>query len=348
GSTRARENAETGEVQETKVKAWRRKPCGGRVTITLAEGPIKPVTPDSEQDEVRIQGAVRTNAKGERLVTLFLVNDQREPETNRDSAWLFQPELSVRGSGGANGAPVFLRRPSNDVPVDDVERDHLGLIYRRRVEFAVGHGVAVHAVTSDDDPTRAVEVRTEVIPTFEVPVTETPGLDRNDRPAMKKMVERGWLDMLSLAELDEAELEEALKTLIDDYAAWIGEQRARVGREIKGYDAAANEALDRCSTTLERLRAGLKVLLADPKALEAFRFANRSMAHQRVRGIYALKRRRGEEVTFDSINVRKNRSWRPFQLAFMLLSIPSLADPKHSDRTSPAEAFADLLWFPTG
>ncbi len=346
--TRPRKNRETGEVQDTKVKVWRRTPRGGLVTLTLEDGVIKPIAPDADQDEVRIQGAVRTNAKGERLVTLFLVNDQREPETNRDSAWLFQPELSVKGSGEANGTPVFLRRPSNDVVVDDAERDHLGLIYRRRVEFAVGHGVAVHAETPDDDLTRAIEVRTEVIPSFEVPVTETPGLDPEDRPAMKKMVERGWLDMLSLADLDKAELEEALKTLVDDYAAWIGDQRARVGKEIKGYDAPANEALDRCATTLERLRAGLKVLLADPKALEAFRFANRSMARQRVRGIYALKRRRGEELTFDSVDVRKNRSWRPFQLAFLLLSIPSLADPKHPDRTSPAEAFADLLWFPTG
>ncbi|MBK8056439.1 MAG: helicase [Gemmatimonadetes bacterium] len=346
--TRARKNRETGEVQETKVRVWRRSPRGGRVTLTLEDGPIKPLAPDSEQDEVRIQGAVRTNAKGERLVTLFLVNDQREPETNRDSAWLFQPELSVKGAGNAAGTPVFLRRPSNDIVVDDAERDHLGLIYRRRVEFAMGHGVAVHCETPDDDLTRALEVRTEVIPSFEVPVTETPGLDPDDRPAMKKMVERGWLDMLSLADFDKAELEEALKTLVDDYAAWIGDQRARVGKEIKGYDDPANEALDRCKTTLERLRAGLKVLLSDPKALDAFRFANRAMARQRVRGIYALKRRRGEELTFDSVDVRKNRSWRPFQLAFLLLSIPSLADPKHPDRTSPAEAFADLLWFPTG
>jgi hypothetical protein len=346
--TRPRKNRETGEVQEAKVKVWRRSPCGGRVTLTLEDGPIKPVAPDSEQHEVRLQGAVRTNAKGERLVTLFLVNDQREPETNRDSAWLFQPELSVRGTGDAAGTPVFLRRPSNDVVVDDAERDHLGLIYRRRVEFAVGHGVAVHAETPEDDPTRAIEVRTEVIPSFEVPVTETPGLDPDDRPAMKEMVERGWLDMLSLADLDKAELEEALKTLVDDYAAWIGDQRVRVGKEIKGYDTPAKEALDRCETTLNRLRAGLKVLLADPKALEAFRFANRAMARQRVRGIYALKRRRGEDLTFASVDVRKNRSWRPFQLAFLLLSIPSLADPKHTDRTSPADAFADLLWFPTG
>ena len=346
--TRPRRNRETGEVQETKVKVWRRSPRGGRLTLKLEEGPIKPLAPDSEQHEVRIQGAVRTNANGERLVTLFLVNDQREPDTNRDSAWLFQPELSVKGAGNAAGTPVFLRRPSNDIVVDDAERDHLGLIYRRRVEFAVGHGVAVHAETPDDDPTHAVEVRTEVIPSFEVPVTETPGLEPEDRPAMKKMVERGWLDMLSLADLDKGELEEALKTLVDDYAVWIGDQRARVGKEIKGYDAPAKESLDRCATTLERLRAGLKVLLADPNALEAFRFANRSMARQRVRGIYALKRRRGEELTFGSVDVRKNRSWRPFQLAFLLLSIPSLADPKHPDRTSPAEAFADLLWFPTG
>lgn len=346
--TRPKKNRATGEVEDTKVKVWRRFPRGGRVTLTLADGPIKPLVPDAELEEVRIQGAVRTNAKGERLVTLFLVNGQVEPETNRDSAWLFQPELGVAGSGDAAGAPVFLRRPSNEVVVDDAERDHLGLIYRRRVEFAVGHGVAVHAETPASDPTRATLVRTEVIPRYEVPVTETPGLGSDDRPAMKKMVERGWLDMLSLAELEKAELEEALKTLVDDYAAWIDDQRARVGTEITGYDAPANEALSRCKTTLERLRAGLKVLLADPKALEAFRFANRSMARQRVRGIYALKRRRGEKPSFADVDVRENRSWRPFQLAFLLLSIPSLADPKHTDRTSPAEAFADLLWFPTG
>jgi len=212
----------------------------------------------------------------------------------------------------------------------------------------VGHGVAVHAKTAPNDPTRAVEIRTEVIPRYEVPVTETPGLDPEDRLATRKMVERGWLDMLALANLDRTELDEALRTLVDDYATWIDEQRARVGKSVVGYDSPANEALDRCKTTLERLQAGLTVLLSDPSALEAFRFANRAMARQRVRGVYALKRRRGENVALEDVDVRKNRSWRPFQLAFLLLSIPSLADPKHADRTSPAEAFADLLWFPTG
>ena len=345
---RTRKNRKTGEVQETKVKVWRRSQRGGRVTLPLNDGTIDQLAPNSEQDLVRIRGAVRTNNNGERLVTLFLVNEQLEPKTNRDSAWLFQPELSVKGAGEAVGTPVFRRRPSNDIVVEDAERDHLGLMYRQRVEFAVGHGVAVHAESAPNDPTRAVEVRTDVIPRYELQVTETPGLDPGDRPEMRKMFERGWLDMLSLAVIDKAELEEALKTLVDDYAAWINEQRERVGREIKGHDAPANEALDRCKTTLERLREGLKVLLADPKALDSFRFANHAMALQRVRGIYALKRRRGEVLTLDSVDVRINRTWRPFQLAFLLLSIPSLSNPQHPDRTNPAEAFADLLWFPTG
>lgn len=345
--TKPRKNRQTGEVEEAKVRVWRRVPRGGRVTLKIVDGAIRPLVPDDDQPEVRVQGTIRTNTKGERLVTLFLVNGQLAPERNEDTAWLFQPEIVVRGRGDDDAA-VFRRRPNIDVVVEDEERDHLGLIYRRRVEFAVGHGVAVHASPANDEPTRAVEVRTEVVPRHEVPVTETPGLDDADRPAMRRMVERGWLDMLVLAELDEAELKEALDTLVEDYAAWIDEQQARIGVSVVGYDDTANQALGRCRTTLGRLRAGVNALLSDAKALDAFRFANRAMALQRVRGIYALKRRRKEDVTLESVDVRKNRSWRPFQLAFLLLSIPSLADPRHVDRASPSDAFADLLWFPTG
>lgn len=345
--TKPHKNRQTGDIEDAKVKVWRRIPRGGRVNLRLVDGVVAPLVPDDDEQGVRIQGTVRTNANGERLVTLFLVNGQLAPERNEDAAWLFQPEIVVRGVGEHRPA-MFRRRPSNDLIVEDDERGHLGLIYRRCVEFAVGHGVAVHAETAADDPTRAVEVRTEVIPRHEVPVTETPGLEVEDRAAMRRMVECGWLDMLSLASLEEAELKEALGTLIEDYAAWIDEQQVRIGTSIIGYDGTANEALGRCKATLERLRAGMKILLSDVDALEAFRFANLAMARQRVRSIYALERRRKMEVAFTDVDVRKNRSWRPFQLAFLLLSIPSLADPRHTDRTNPSEAFADLLWFPTG
>ena len=62
----------------------------------------------------------------------------------------------------------------------------------------------------------------------------------------------------------------------------------------------------------------------------------------------ALSNRRGGTEPLTDFDITKNRSWRPFQLAFILLSIPALADPSHKDRTSNVDADADLLWFPTG
>ena len=345
---KTRKNRATGKEEATKVKVWRRIPCGGIVPVPLKDGPIRPSTPDRDQPDVRLQGAVRTNDQGERLITLFLVNGQLEPEDNKDRAWLFQPEISVTPPEGAADKAIFRRRPSNEIVVDDPERDRLALIYRNRLEFAVGHGVSVHADTMPEDSGKAWRIRTEIIPRYEIAVTETPGLDPDDRPAMRRMVDEGWLDMSRLAELEPQALRDALSCLVDDYAVWIEERRARLKSEITGFDEPGRDVIARCEDTLRRLREGMSTLFSDDAALSAFRFANRSMALQRVRSLYALKRRRGEAADVAQLDIPRNRSWRPFQLAFLLLSVPSLADPAHPDRTKPVEAFADLLWFPTG
>lgn len=345
--TKTRKNRTTGEEEQVKVRVWQRVPCGGALILPLEDGPIGSLAPDADQSDVRLQGVVRTNQAGERLVTLFLVNGQLEPNENQDSAWVFQPELSVTAAADSSPA-VFLRTPRAEVPVEDEERDRLALIYREEVEFAVGHGVSVHADVADGASERAVRVSTRVLPTYEVPVTETPGLEPEDRPAMRRMVERGWLDMSELAALPRDELNEVFRCLLDDYSAWIAEQEERIGREITGFDPPAEEVIARCREVALRLEEGAALLTKDETALEAFRFANRVMALQRTRGLYAQARRRQQKCVPEEFDKRENRSWRAFQLAFLLLSIPSLADPRHPDRTEPVEAFADLLWFPTG
>ena len=351
---RTRKNKETGAEEQTKAKVWQRIPCGGKLVLPLIEGVIPHQAPDENYPEVRVQGSVRAkNANGDRLVTLFLVNVQEEPETNHDTAWVFQPELVVRAEADTPKRAIFRRRPvlkpdPSTAETDDFrERLSLEMIYRNRVEFAVGHGVAVHAETAED-VTLATEVRTTVMPQYEVQVTETPGLDPSDRPAMKEMVSSGLLDMQRLATLDLEPLVDALSMLTKDYAAWIDEQRARVGVDVVGYDAQSQQAMDRCQEIHARLQQGIDTLKSDENALAAFRFANRAMATQRVRSQYALEIRRGKNVTVDQFDVLENRSWRPFQLAFLLLSIPSLADPTHPDRVQSVDACADLLWFPTG
>ncbi|MGJ3258018.1 MAG: DISARM system helicase DrmA [Rhodospirillales bacterium] len=345
-------NKETGaEEQGPKAKVWQRIPCGGRIKLRIEEGQIAHQAPDPAQPEVRIQGTVRSkNANGDRLVTLFLVNAQEDPEENKDSGWVFQPEIIVRAVEGAADKSVFRRRLAMSLHADDPERDMLEMIYRRQVEFATGHGVAVHAKTEAGETETASEIRTVIMPQYEVPVTETPGLNPEDRPAMRRMVDEGFLDMSDLAAMDRDKLVAALTVLADDYAAWIGDQAARIGSDVSGFDDEAKEAVAKCRLIHERLVEGVN-LLADTGndlALDAFRFANQVMAKQRIHSIYALSRRRGEKVDIADLDIRKNRSWRPFQLAFVLLSLPSLADPHHVDRTKPVEAFADLLWFPTG
>ena len=71
------------------------------------------------------------------------------------------------------------------------------------------------------------------------------------------------------------------------------------------------------------------------------------MWQQRVHTLISLKKRRDEPVDERAIDVPANRSWYPFQLAFLLKS----AGDHQARPPGPlgvAEAVADLLWFPTG
>lgn len=327
-------------------RCWKRIPSGGTMTVSLDNKVIGPIAVDGDCPDVVVQGTVGAPLEnGDRLVTIFLVNNQAKPEENQDQAWVFQPRLVARD---AEGRAIFRRRPLLAADGSDEEREALEMIYRRYVEFAVGHGVSVHAVIDPENSSRAMEVGTVVLPQHEVPVTETPGVEPNDRPALRGLIVENSLDMKRLGELDRGSLIATLNVMANDYAAWIGEQRGRIGTEVQNFDSAATAALDRCESILERLREGISVLGSNDAALEAFRFANLAMASQRVRSVYSLLVRRGETPDLTSLDVPQNRSWRPFQLAFILLSIPPLVNPAHRDRTAPVEAFADLLWFPTG
>jgi hypothetical protein len=116
------------------------------------------------------------------------------------------------------------------------------------------------------------------------------------------------------------------------------------------------ETIAQCRRALARIQAGITLLDMDEQAAAAFRFANRAMGLQRVRSLYAAAVRHGQTVSLADFDTPANQTWRTFQLAFILLNLPSITDLHHPDRALPSDAakadpmsnVADLLWFPTG
>jgi hypothetical protein len=303
---------------------------------------------DPGQPGVKVRGIVRR--RGDRwIVTLFLVNDLPKQESSPDEAWIFQASLAVDVPGGSS---VFLRkhappsRRSNDPR--NAEDRQMAMLYREEGEFAVGHGTAVHVDVDSADPWRARRIETVAIPLCEVR-QQTP---RTPADPGAEGLSGLVLDMKVLSEADPGELPAMLLPLADAYAAWIDareSERSDPELRLEEFGPEVDESVGRARDACRRIREGIATLERDAQANEAFRFANRAMWLQRVHSQVAEQRRRDdrrsamellEQIDSDPLN----RSWYPFQLAFVLLNLSSLADPSHPERAE----ITDLLWFPTG
>ena len=154
---------------------WQRWPKEGTAELALRAGELKIFYPDPDNQEIYVRGLCRERG-GAWTITLFLVNAQSEPEQRKDEAWLFQPELIVTAADdAAHDGAIFIKRQLPDgLNTHDEEDRAMQMLYRREVEFAVGHGVATHAETSWLSWERASEIRTQVIPTYEVERMEPP------------------------------------------------------------------------------------------------------------------------------------------------------------------------------
>jgi hypothetical protein len=327
-----------------KKLVWKRTQREGiSEPIKLKAGKIR-WSPDKEFPDVQVQGVVR---KRDHFwsVTLFLVNGQEEPKKLRDGAWLFQPELIVESP---THEPIFHKAPSRRDPgkmdpVTYAEEQEMDMLYQHCVEFGVGHGISIHAECAEGAHKRAVRLSTRVVPTYEVPKTTPPTAD--DFPLLAGLV----VDMKELAETSPSDLHQKIRPLLTAYEAWIKYKETELDfPEMKDYKESGKESLERCRKALSRIEEGLNLLAEDENAAEAFRFANLAMWQQRIRTLYSLKRRRDEDVDLKTIDVAANRSWYPFQLAFVLLNLPGITKLDHNDRVGGSEALADLLWFPTG
>ncbi len=137
--------------------------------------------------------------------------------------------------------------------------------------------------------------------------------------------------------------------MADAYDGWVtATKKASLSTDIQSdmqLRDVAKENLNLCQVCATRIRDGISLLQQGGHVFTAFQFANKVMWEQRIHSIWAVanKKRVKVEGTASDFDKPENRTWRPFQVGFILLTLRGIADEASVDRR-----LVDLLWFPTG
>jgi len=118
------------------------------------------------------------------------------------------------------------------------------------------------------------------------------------------------------------EVSKQIEPLIKAYDDWVG--RLQPQSSTRPFDEGI---IGRHREAIERIRRGMAFLRDDKDALLSFLFMNKAMAKQ-----YAWGRNPSGSAM----------KWRPFQLAFIILSLESAV------RRTAEREICDTIWFPTG
>lgn len=278
-------------------------PHSGGLIVALS---VRPVISDGTDGEL---------PKGTRCVSLFLVNRRSPaPDITRDEAFAFQVELAVQGE------QPFVPRPNlRSLESDDWDERVADLQYRDACEYAVGHSVATTAELSDG---HCRHVKTCWIPEAEV---------ERVAPAEITGVTLSMVELSQIADGPDAQAK--LGSFTAEYRKWIERQRGAIPATPVQRKETGDLLLERAEVAAKRIERGIE-LLNDPQCLDAFRIANRAMATAAKRRLGVMQGKPEGEI---------DPTWRPFQLAFILMNLPGIAKPADADRE-----VVDLLFFPTG
>lgn len=296
------------------------------------------------------------------------------PELN--SCCFFQTTLALRLPADSLLNLLPHRTPAEHYA--DPEAQRLDYLYQDTHSYGQGHSCAVEW----EPKTAPTLLRTTFLPEVVVPGTST-DLHPDDDPEGQaarigelKPMSIWWPEEQGRRKADDQMLA-GLTTFIELYAIWQDKQTGVADTEPTSSPALS--IVQEQQRTVERLRYSLALLRSNEDARTCFRLANTAMLMQMVlsddttfgkkektltetaQAAAEFTRRHGVAAPYNDLDAFRNHpgrrkgqneagepvyapfSYRPFQLAFLLLNLPSIVDPTHTDRR-----MVDLLWFPTG
>ena len=337
------ETVETDQVTKAgrRIRHFQRTPVEESRTLRLSDLPAGQTVSVPLRDAICLRvDRYNDPSLGRVLIEIALCNDRETLTPIPTAMWMFQTKLHVTAGGTA--VPAAGSRPAGTgLAESDPEMRRLNLQYRNRLEFAIGRTCSADWAV-EPGARRATAVWTTWLPVAETPQTQA------------RSVENALLSMGGLADASSEALRTGLEPLISGYGRWIEEQRATAAQLPEHLRSTAELVLWEAAQTQKRLQAGLDHLVADPEALRCFRFMNRVMRDQRIASQIAAERSSDPSLTVEQARDRVAAlgegaaSWRPFQLAFILMQLGALTEPTAPLRSDEHQARVELLFFPTG
>lgn len=269
-------------------------------------------------------------------ITVMLVNLSKGKYDGTNT--IFQPRISI--SSIENDGLHFVPYENSNSMSEDTEELSLALLYRNRLQYATGHGTATNWDINDNAE--------GIITTETLPINLVPQMDFDY--ALECGVNKKSLSMKFLSDLDETPITDKvaiMKQLVNAYGQWI-DRLKKVVVEPR-LEKIAMLHIIRCEEAMKRMHNGLRMLLCDNLVMNSFQLANRAMFMQLIhREIQKEDKYPGVEEIQNPDYYQFDKGldkycWRPFQLAFLLMSLGGVTYPKAEDRE-----ILDLIWFPTG
>lgn len=281
------------------------------------------------------------------FVSLYLVNrtNADSEQVNNIHNYIFQPQIRVVFTKGTYSAKSIKKSQSGEDEIMD-------FLYRKHPVKAKGHFCS--AVWKDID----IQIRSleTVDPDFKECLKQPPfywdeqillpkdkkhftepDLRTEFVPIYNKFApDYNWpngygnlpeLRPSALAEMiNYNNLEEALSPVYKGYEFWINDLKNTVDEENR---IIIEKLITGCENVLRRIKLGMETLKKYESVRLAFCFANKAINLQ-----YEWSKEKGN---------KSELKWRPFQIAFILMSLESIVE-----HDSPDKDVCDLLWVSTG
>lgn len=324
----------------SKLREWVRSALDlPKVTLTILATEEHGIKSFELSENLRMRILYHKRKDSAFLITVSMLNT-KESSGDRfpsGSDCFFQTEFDVKSSD--NGF-VFQEYSASDRLLVDQEEAALELLYRNRRAYGVGHGCAVDWGEESEEGTNHLGMST--IPAFKVAPVQ-PREQGEDELSM-------FVLCGSEGEMRPNDIPDLIENLPRQYAEWIKKQEVGVGRLPSRLQNAAKANLELCRQCLSRIQTGIQLLRKNERMLRAFMYANRAVLRQQYHSRRSKRPLAGAWEAFpESYKPASGQAgrWRTFQLAFILMNLPSLSkQPGGSDH--PDRKLVDLIWFPTG